>query len=101
VNRESAYVIAAHFDLAGMQARAQRKPRRAHRSAGTVEGRQHAVARALDPSSTMLLDRLPHDTVDRNGGRRRKTTIAALARKLLVALWKYVNRRRRDRRRQD
>ena len=26
----------------------------------------------------------------RNGGRLRKTTIVALARKLLVALWKYV-----------
>jgi transposase len=29
--------------------------------------------------------------VARNGGRRRKATIVALARKLLVALWKYVN----------
>ncbi|CAN7643873.1 IS110 family transposase [Phenylobacterium sp. LjRoot219] len=29
--------------------------------------------------------------VARNGGRRRKSTIVALARKLLVALWKYVN----------
>jgi transposase len=28
--------------------------------------------------------------VSRNGGRLRKTTIVALARKLLVALWKYV-----------
>ena len=26
----------------------------------------------------------------RNGGRHKKTTIVALARKLLVALWKYV-----------
>ena len=26
----------------------------------------------------------------RNGGRLKKTTIVALARKLLVALWKYV-----------
>ena len=26
----------------------------------------------------------------RNGGRLRKTTIVALARKLLVALWKYA-----------
>jgi len=26
----------------------------------------------------------------RNGGRLRKTTIVAVARKLLVALWKYV-----------
>ena len=31
------------------------------------------------------------DRVERNGGRRRKTTIVALARKLLVALWKYVS----------
>ena len=29
--------------------------------------------------------------LNRNGGRRRKTTIVALARKLLVALWKYVS----------
>jgi hypothetical protein len=28
--------------------------------------------------------------VRRNGGRLRKTTVVALARKLLVALWKYV-----------
>ena len=32
-----------------------------------------------------------HERVSRNGGRLRKTTIVALARKLLVALWKYVN----------
>ena len=31
-----------------------------------------------------------HDRVSLNGGRLRKTTIVALARKLLVALWKYV-----------
>jgi transposase len=31
-----------------------------------------------------------HDRVKRNGGRLRKTTIVALARKLLVALWKYM-----------
>jgi transposase len=31
-----------------------------------------------------------HERVTRNGGRLRKTTIVALARKLLVALWKYV-----------
>ena len=29
--------------------------------------------------------------VERNGGRLRKTAIVALARKLLVALWKYVS----------
>ena len=32
-----------------------------------------------------------HERVKRNGGRLRKTTIVALARKLLVALWKYVS----------
>ena len=32
-----------------------------------------------------------HERVLRNGGRLRKTTIVALARKLLVALWKYVS----------
>ncbi|MER9032364.1 IS110 family transposase [Mesorhizobium sp. M0674] len=31
------------------------------------------------------------DRVKQNGGRLKKTTIVALARKLLVALWKYVN----------
>lgn len=31
------------------------------------------------------------DRVKRNGGRLKKTTIVALARKLFVALWKYVN----------
>jgi transposase len=31
-----------------------------------------------------------HERVERDGGRRRKITIVALARKLLVALWKYV-----------
>jgi len=30
------------------------------------------------------------ERVQRNGGRMRKTTIVALARKLLVAFWKYV-----------
>jgi transposase len=29
--------------------------------------------------------------MERDGGRRRKTTIVALARKLLVALWNYVS----------
>jgi transposase len=33
------------------------------------------------------------DRMERNGGRRRKTTIVALARKLLVALWKYASAR--------
>ncbi len=31
-----------------------------------------------------------HERIEAHGGRRRKTTIVALARKLLVALWKYV-----------
>ena len=31
------------------------------------------------------------DRMERNGGRRRNTTIVALARKLLVALWKYAS----------
>jgi transposase len=37
------------------------------------------------------LTRWFHERVKRNGGRLRKTIIVALARKLLVALWKYVN----------
>jgi transposase len=36
------------------------------------------------------LARWYHDRVRRNGGRMRKVAIVALARKLLVALWKYV-----------
>jgi transposase len=31
-----------------------------------------------------------HERVERNGGRMRKTAIVALARKLLIALWRYV-----------
>ena len=31
-----------------------------------------------------------HDRVERNGGRLKKPTIVALARKLLIALWKYA-----------
>ena len=30
------------------------------------------------------------ERVQRNGGRLKKSTIVALARKLLIALWKYV-----------
>jgi transposase len=37
------------------------------------------------------LTRWFHERVERHGGRLRKTTIVALARKLLVALWKYVS----------
>jgi transposase len=36
------------------------------------------------------LSRWFNERVERNGGRSRKTMITALARKLLVALWKYV-----------
>jgi transposase len=36
------------------------------------------------------LSRWFHERVKRDGGRMKKTTIVALARKLLVALWKYV-----------
>jgi transposase len=36
------------------------------------------------------LTRWFHERIAQNGGRLRKTMIAALARKLLVALWKYV-----------
>jgi transposase len=36
------------------------------------------------------LSRWFHERVERHGGRVRKTVITALARKLLVALWKYV-----------
>ncbi len=41
------------------------------------------------PRSTLTLRF--KDRMEGNGGRRRKTTIVALARKLLVALWKYVS----------
>ena len=41
------------------------------------------------------------DRKERNGGRRRKTTIVALARKLLVGLLEICERRSRDRRRHD
>ena len=41
------------------------------------------------------------ERVSLNGGRLRKTTIVALARKLLVALWKYVTAGVVDRRRRD
>ena len=36
------------------------------------------------------LSRWFQERVRRHGGRSRKTTIVALARKLLVALWKYA-----------
>jgi transposase len=41
-------------------------------------------------STALSSQRLVSRTDSRNGGRLHKTTIVALARKLLVALWKYV-----------
>jgi transposase len=40
------------------------------------------------PTSTLSL--WFHERVRRLGGRTRKTTIVALARKLLIALWRYT-----------
>jgi transposase len=69
--------------------------------------REQGVSRAGNPRlrSTMIqlawlwlghqpqsaLTRWFRERVERNGGRLRKTAIVALARKLLVALWKYVS----------
>lgn len=73
---------------------------------GTID-REQGVSKAGNPRlrTTMIqlawlwlrhqphsaLARWFHERVERDGGRRRKTTIVALARKLLVALWKYVS----------
>ena len=72
---------------------------------GTVD-REQGVGKAGNPRlrTTMLqlawlwlrhqpgsaLSRWFHERVEQNGGRFRKTMITALARKLFVALWKYV-----------
>ncbi len=72
---------------------------------GTVD-REQGVGKSGNPRlrSTMLqlawlwlrhqpgsaLSRWFHERVSRNGGRLRKTLIVAVARKLLVALWKYA-----------
>ena len=48
-----------------------------------------AVAARTSPTSALSL--WFHERVQRLGGRMRKTTIVALARKLLVALWKYTS----------
>lgn len=72
---------------------------------GTVD-REQGIARSGNPRlrTTLLqlawlwlrhqresaLSRWFHERVDRSGGRFRKTMITALARKLLIALWKYV-----------
>jgi transposase len=45
----------------------------------------------LQHQSQSALARWFEACVAGNGGRLRKSTIVALARKLLVALWKYVN----------
>ena len=42
------------------------------------------------PSAALGAGPAVQERVRRNGGRLKKTTIVALARKLLVALWKYV-----------
>ena len=42
------------------------------------------------PSAAIGAGAVVQRTGQRNGGRLKKTTIVALARKLLVALWKYV-----------
>ena len=73
---------------------------------GSVD-REQGVSKAGNPRlrTTMIqlawlwLGHQPHsaltrwfrERVEQNGGRLRKTTIVALARKLLVALWKYVS----------
>ena len=73
---------------------------------GAVD-REHGVSKAGNPRLRTTLIQLAwlwlrnqphsaltlwfHERVSRNGGRLRKTTIVALARKLLVALWKYVS----------
>jgi hypothetical protein len=55
------------------------------------ETRQSLARLALDtPSVGLGAHPLIKDRIERNAGRRRKTTIVALARKLLVALRKYV-----------
>jgi transposase len=72
---------------------------------GSVD-REQGVSKAGNPRLRTTLIQLawlwlrhqPHsalalwfeERVRRNGGRLKKTTIVALARKLLVALWKYV-----------
>ena len=49
------------------------------------------LALAATPGPKSALARWFHERAKRNGGRLRKTMIVALARKLLIALWKYVN----------
>jgi transposase len=71
--------------------------------AGCVEGGQPATednnGRAglvwLQNQPTSTLSRWFHERVRRLRGRMRKTIIVALARKLLVALWRYTTAGRR------
>ena len=66
--------------------------------AGCLQGGQPAaednkVERAwlwLHNQPTSALSLWFHERVRRHGGRMRKTTIVALARKLLIALWRYT-----------
>jgi transposase len=59
---------------------------------------QAGIDRLAPGLGTIWLRHQPHsalalwfeERVRRSGGRLKKTTIVALARKLLVALWKYV-----------
>jgi hypothetical protein len=67
---------AAHYRTVGLRAR----------EGAPVIGSELKMGLPLGATSLWFKDR-----INRNGGRRRKTTIVALARKLLVALWKYVS----------
>jgi transposase len=42
------------------------------------------------PSARLSIVALVHERVSRSGGRGKKVAIVALARKLLIALWKYA-----------
>ena len=78
----------------------RRRPGRAGQSIENreFEGRQSTLAGLLLQLAWLWLRHQPdsvlsqwfQDRVKANGGRLKKPTIVALARKLLVALWKYV-----------
>ena len=79
----------------------RRRPGRADRSIANRACRRpaiHDLRTTLIQLAWLWLRHQPHsaltlwfeERVKRNGGRLKKTTIVALARKLLVALWKYV-----------
>ena len=75
----------------------RRRPGKADRSIAS-RAFPKPVIRDCEPSSWLWLRHQPQsalalwfkEQVKRNGGRLKKTTIVAPARKLLVALWKYV-----------